>query len=312
MRSSTLQKHKARILPVLVHIEENLSKPLELIDLASRAGFSPYHFHRVFSSLIHENPKTYIRRLRLERAVYQMKVSPDNVLDIGLDAGFNSHESFTRAFMRHFKMSPADFRDMLKEFRQCVGESFRDYSNWEYETSKTLKVSRQEKTTAISLEQFPEEHVLFTRYRGQYEALSEKGRSIDTLWGPLFDYAEEHGLVYDRTRLIGICHDDPYVTEASKIRFDACLPIQDEVAGNEHIGQRSIESGLCAVRRHNKGFEEIANTFAFIGVEWLPIQNYMLKAKPHFEVYECKEINGQLVRISSDAYVPLKNNRQRI
>lgn len=58
--------------------------------------------------------------------------------------------------------------------------------------------------------------------------------------------------------------------------------------------------------------EEIAKTFAYIGVDWLPSENYGLRAAAPFEVYHCKRIDGRLDRMVTDAYVPLeptKNHR---
>ena len=49
-----------------------------------------------------------------------------------------------------------------------------------------------------------------------------------------------------------------------------------------------------------------SNTFAFIGVEWLPAKGYLLQTRPPFEVYQCQSIGGNLVRVATDAYVPLK------
>ena len=116
-------------------------------------------------------------------------------------------------------------------------------------------------------------------------------------------------MAYEREELIGICHDDPYVTAEDKIRFDACLAVEGSSETTEDIGRRRLPEAACVVRRHFKGFEEIESTFAFIGVEWLPAKGYMLQARPPFEIYRCQDIKGQLVRVSTDAYVPLKSVR---
>ena len=75
MRAVTLQDYKRRMLRVLVHIQEHLDDALALEHLASVACFSPYHFHRIFKGMVGETLQEHIRRLRLERAASQLKLS---------------------------------------------------------------------------------------------------------------------------------------------------------------------------------------------------------------------------------------------
>ncbi len=63
---------------------------MRLDMLADRVGFSPYHFHRIFREVIGEPAKEYIRRLRMDRAAYRLKVSEETILQIALDAGFKT------------------------------------------------------------------------------------------------------------------------------------------------------------------------------------------------------------------------------
>src|ERR1041385_8846599 len=83
------------------HIVRNVSAPLRLEAVAEAAGFSPVHFHRVFKSLLGETLSQFVKRLRLERALYVMSHAPDRSLtDVALDCGFSSSSDFSRSF-RH-------------------------------------------------------------------------------------------------------------------------------------------------------------------------------------------------------------------
>lgn len=310
VRHRTRAKYKINLLPVLVYIEDHLDEPLHLDELAALAGFSPHHFHRVFQYVTGEAPKEYLRRLRLERAVYRLKVSPDNVLQIALEAGFKTHETFTRAFTRQFDINPSKFRHVLRVYRQCVDDSMasQTYNGFTDETPLTLRFNMQKEP--VSVERVAPQHVIFIRHSGYETLLSGKDSFLD-LWQELFDYANKQGLKYSRHRLIGITHDDPYVSPENKIRFDACLPVSAPIKVNHLIGQRTIQPGLCVVRRHFGGMEEIAKTFAYIGVEWLPGDDYCLRAAAPFEVYHCKEVDGQLERLHTDAYVPLEPMKRK-
>lgn len=310
MRAVTSSKYKKSLLPVLVHIEEHLEEPLRLDELAALAGFSPFHFHRIFQHVTGEAPKEYLRRQRLERAVYRLKASPDSVLRIALDAGFSTHETFTRAFTRQFDMSPSDFRAVLNAYRKCVDEELGTYTFPGFSDDSPLKLRFDHNKQAVTIEKVAGQHLIFKRYLG-YEELLQPQQSFTDLWQDLFEFADAQGLDYSKDRLIGIAHDDPYVTDEAKFRFDACLPLSGPVAASHPIGYRTLPPSLCVARRHTGGLEEIAKTYALIGVEWLPTDEHCLRAAPPFEIYHCQEIAGQWEHIYTDAYVALEPNKSK-
>jgi len=107
----TNEKYEEALLSTLIYIQTHLESDLNLDRLAERAGFSSYHYHRIFREVIGEPVKEYVRRLRIERAAYRLKVSEETILHIAMDAGFKTHESFTRAFTRQFGITPNEFRN---------------------------------------------------------------------------------------------------------------------------------------------------------------------------------------------------------
>ena len=108
MKPDTERDYKERILKVLIHIQEHLDEPISLEDLGRVAHFSPFHFHRVFRGMVGESVKEHVRRLRLERAAHRLKFGEEAVTRIALDAGYETHESFTRAFKSLFGESPSE------------------------------------------------------------------------------------------------------------------------------------------------------------------------------------------------------------
>ncbi len=78
--------------------------------LARRAYLSRFHFDRVISAAAGEPPGAFRRRLLLERAAYRLLAEDVGVLEIAVDAGYGSHEAFTRAFARAYGMSPRVWR----------------------------------------------------------------------------------------------------------------------------------------------------------------------------------------------------------
>lgn len=95
----------------VAYIEDHLTAPLTLADLAQRAAFSPYHYHRLFLAVVGESVMDYIRQRRLTRAAFDLVDQPGRrVLDIAIEYQFNSQEVFTRAFRKAYGVSPGEYR----------------------------------------------------------------------------------------------------------------------------------------------------------------------------------------------------------
>src|SRR5207237_5293579 len=92
------------------HIHDHLDEDLSLEKLARLAHFSPFHFHRICKALVGESVYEYVRRLRLEAAAILLKITDRSVTHIAFDAGYETHEAFTRAFRQLFGVSPSQFR----------------------------------------------------------------------------------------------------------------------------------------------------------------------------------------------------------
>ena len=206
------------------------------------------------------------------------------MLRIALESGFATHETFTRAFVRRFGISPSEFRAVLREYRKCVEDAMggRAFAGFTEETPLTLRFDLFK--DPVTVEQTPLRHLLFVRHNG-YEELLADGKPFLDLWDELFAYAEAQGVEYSPELLVGITHDDPDdrslqdpVRRRAGERADADGP---------PVSYRYLPPGLCVARRHRGGLEEIAKTFAYIGVAWLPSGDYSLRAAAPFEVYHC-------------------------
>ncbi len=79
-------------------------------DLAARLFVSRYHLDRIVSSVAGEPPRRFRRRILLERAAYRLLSTRLSILDVAVEAGYGSHEAFTRAFRRAFGVGPAQWR----------------------------------------------------------------------------------------------------------------------------------------------------------------------------------------------------------
>ena len=92
-------------------IESHLLESITVADIAAAAGYSLYHFIRTFNQTVRHTPYDYLMRRRLSLAASQLLETERRVIDIALDAQFNNHETFTRAFGRVFGISPTSWRE---------------------------------------------------------------------------------------------------------------------------------------------------------------------------------------------------------
>lgn len=112
----TCMNYYKRIQKVIDHIELHLHDELTLIDLASVANHSPYHFHKVFSALTGVSIMEYVRKRRLSLSAQDLLMTKTSILEIALHYQFETHDSFTRAFKKHFGILPSEFRKNNKEY----------------------------------------------------------------------------------------------------------------------------------------------------------------------------------------------------
>ena len=83
---------------------------LTIDDIAEHAGFSTDYFNRIFLAHTGFNVMEYLRFCRLKNAAMVLRNSDVNVLDVALQSGYETHESFSRAFKKQFAQTPALYR----------------------------------------------------------------------------------------------------------------------------------------------------------------------------------------------------------
>lgn len=95
---------------VIDYIEANLKYDISNEDLAKIAGYSEYHFLRVFREVVHLTPADYIRKRRISEIVRCMETEKRPISEIAYEYGFNSKENFVRAFKTEHHILPTEFK----------------------------------------------------------------------------------------------------------------------------------------------------------------------------------------------------------
>lgn len=299
MKTRTQADYEQRILRVLVHVQAHLDHSLDLDELAAIANFSPYHFHRIFRGMVGEPVREHVRRLRLERAAHRLKGGAAPVTQIAFEAGYETHEAFTRAFRAMFDQSPSGFRQSHR--RHPVRES---PSGVHYAPEGSLDTFNalfaEGETMDARIERVEPMRVAFMRHVGPY---SEVGQ----LWQRFCGWVGMHGLFGPNTKLLGLCHDDPEVTPPDKIRYDACVVVDESVLPEGDVGVQEIAGGEYAVTTHSGPYEKLSETYGALCGQWLPANNREPAAAPCFEVYRNDPSTTPPEELLTDIHVPVRS-----
>lgn len=95
----------------LGYIEEHLRDEIDFKEVAQMACCSEYHFKRMFSFLAGITLSEYIRRRRLTLAAFELNNSNIKIIDLAIQYGYNSPDSFTRAFQGLHGVTPSEARN---------------------------------------------------------------------------------------------------------------------------------------------------------------------------------------------------------
>lgn len=107
-------------------IDAHLKERITLHMLAEAAGYSPWHAARMFKELTGRSPFDYIRMLRLSRAAVRLREEEVKVVDVAFDFLFDSHEGFTRAFTRHFGITPKNYTQYKPPVKLFIPEDVHE------------------------------------------------------------------------------------------------------------------------------------------------------------------------------------------
>ena len=278
-------------------IQERLDGPLDLEALAVRACLSPYHFHRVFTGLVGETLMAHIRRLRLERAAGRLKLGRRPVIEIALEAGYETHEAFSRAFKASFGRSPSAFRARSGAPANLPAQSGIHYR--EARALRDFKTIRHSPTTmSVTIKRLDPIRVAFMRHVGPYD-------QVGATWEKFCTFLGQEGLLGGDNRFIGVCHDDPEVTPPDKLRYDACVSVDANFQPAGELGVQVIAGGEYAVLTHHGPYAKLGGSYHRLVGLWLPRSGREMAASPCFEEYLNSPENTEPEDLITDLYLPL-------
>ena len=275
-----------RIEAVIDHIETHLDEPLSVEALSEIAAFSPFHFHRQFSAHVGMPVYRMVQLLRLKRASRRLAFEPEGrIIDVAIEAGFDSHEAFSRAFKRVFGQSPAAFRRAPHWDRWWeIFHHFRKKSDQEIEMPN------------VTLVDFPTTRIAKLRHRGPEHTVYATTRRF-------IDWRRRVGLAPGAAATYGLHHAGSTLDEYI---FDVAAEYDRPVADNpEGVTVGEIPGGRCALVRH-VGSREHIPAADWLYREWLPASGEALRDCPFFFHYVNVGPDVAERDMVTDLYLPLE------
>ena len=277
------------LLPILMHVQSNLDGDLSLSRLAGLAGRSPAHFQRLFKRRVGETPRSYVERLRLEHAALRLWLLRTSVLDVALAVGYDSHETFTRAFRRRFGVLPKTIRKEGIGALGLAASGREDHAAAGEGAGYSLSATR-----IVELEPL---HLASIRHVGPYEEVTGE------LFAELQEWAARR--LAARGPLLGIGHDAPGVTPADKLRFDAAVRIDGPFPSEDRVAYQELRLGRCAMTTHVGSFATLPHAYGILFQRILAMPRLRPLGAPAVEVYHERRIDVTLRFNHTDIYLPV-------
>lgn len=279
MRTTTRSDYLDRLRRVLRFIQEHLDDAQLTPDECARvAHFSRFHFHRLFSGMVGESLGEHIRRIRLERAAGELRLTDRSVIDVALAAGYEAHEPFTRAFRAHFGLPPAEFRkqtDPIQFPRALCGVHY----GIDDVVSRFVPLSEESNMIDVKIETLPARRLLAVLHVGDYMHVGDAFNKIGAMAGPL-------GLIGPQTKFMGVYYDDPDVTPVDARRAHAGITVPATFGpAPDGFELLDVPAGDFAVGVHRGPYEQLPTSYKWLFGQWLPSSERDAANQPSREVY---------------------------
>jgi AraC family transcriptional regulator len=188
---------------------------------------------------------------------------------IAFDAGFETHEAFTRAFRAIYAMTPSAFRRREHPRIEIVATCGIHFTNGGPVPAFVPRDSGG-RTMQVEIKQVGEQRVAAIRHHGSYLQINEAFGRLGEIAGPA-------GLFQDpAATMVGLFYDDPDTTPVEALRSDAGLLVGPSTKIPGGLSEQRIPGGSYASTLHVGPYEQLPDTWARFMGEWLPASGYRL------------------------------------
>lgn len=266
-----------RVLRSVAWMERHLKEEISLSEVAAAACLSEYHFCRLFKSMAGVSPGLYLRRRRLSVAAENLLSKESGILELALEAGYETQESFTRAFKSMFGMPPGHLRSGAKDFSAALQPCLsRDILEHFAEGRVTLEP------------EFRQHHERLIRGIGRDIEIGNAAQ-VDRIWGAFLQESRREGTSLTG-RTYGVCAAPLEQGDAGMkgLHYMAGYEVEKTSRPTAFMEDRTLTEGLYAVFGHKGAAKHIMKTVDYIWRIWLPRSSCELADSTDFEVYDTR------------------------
>lgn len=272
----------------LNYIENNLQEDIDLSAIAKEAGYSLYHFHRIFKGIVGDSMKDYVRKRRFTEAAKELVYTNKSIVEIGIKYGYESREGFSRAFEKVYGRNPSEVRrdNLLYFIREPINVDYMMFQ---------LKLTTEGLTPLYR--NLSERYVVGRKWK--VKADGSNLQDIPLLWQKWNNKKESEKIINRKCadEIMGIC-----IFSQGNV-FD--YMIGHEVNTMEYVPENMViyrlEPSLYAVFRVIGPItESVQKTWDYIYSVWLSESKYKHRNIDDIEYYYYTE--GELV---ADLYIPI-------
>ncbi|EEM09110.1 Transcriptional regulator, AraC [Bacillus pseudomycoides] len=275
------------------YIEDNLTNDIDFKEVARLAFCSEYHFKRMFSFLSGTSLSEYIRCRRLTLAAFELNASNVKVIDIAIKYGYNSPDSFSRAFQNLHGITPSEAKNSSHTLKAYSRMTFQlsikggNEMNYRIEKKETFRIVGIKKRVPV--------------------IFSGVNQEIASMWKSL-DSQSIHTLKtlsnVDPTGLISASTNFSEGRMEEKGELDHYIGVATTKTCPEQFKQLEVPASTWAIFEAIGPFPNaLQNIWGRIYSEWFPSSNYEQMEGPEILWNENKDVTSSTFK--SEIWIPV-------
>ncbi|MGK8686879.1 AraC family transcriptional regulator [Bacillus cereus] len=275
------------------YIEENLTHEIDFKEVAKIAYCSEYHFKRMFSFLAGISLSEYIRCRRLTLAAFELKNSDAKVIDVAIKYGYNSPDSFARAFQNLHGITPSEARSSSHSLKAYSPMTFQLSIQGGHEMN--YRIEEKDSFQIIGITK---------RVPIVFNGVNEE---IASMWKSLNPEAIQTLKSLSNIEPTGIISASTNFSEGrmeEKGELDHYIGVATTKDCPEQFKQLEVAASTWAIFEAVGSFPEtLQNVWGRIYSEWFPSSNYELAEGPEILWNEQKDISSP--NFKSEIWIPV-------
>ncbi|MCL2297323.1 MAG: AraC family transcriptional regulator [Proteobacteria bacterium] len=282
MRNDTKDTYRQKANQVIDYISANLHQPLALDKLAGEIHVSQRQLLRIMRLFLEESLYAYVARQRIERAVLYMQTEETGLAELAEMVGYESPQSFSKAFKKQFGTSPKAYMSELRARLENFAKS-GDGKN------SPLQPDVCEENDL---------ELVYIRIIGKYG----ESEPYEATWNKLLCFLGDHRELSEETRFIGISFDNPNVTSHKRCRYYACATVKKRISPRGEFGTIQLRRGKYAVYTLKGSYSGLQALYNNISVDF----SYQLRHGAAFEEYLNSPRDTKEENLLTRVFIPIR------